>query len=61
MKGEPDSISEVGNQKDSLKCQVPRGQAKVEQEPNERKNYSGRQARMSELRRQGYSQERLIP
>ena len=59
MKREPDSISKDREPKE-LKCQVPRGQAKMEQEPSERKNYSGKQARVSELRRQRDNPERLI-
>lgn len=59
MKGEPDSISKDREPK-GLKYQVPRGQAKMEQEPSERKNYSGKQARVSELKRQRDNPERLI-
>lgn len=33
----------------------------MEQEPKERKNFGGRQTRLSELQRQRYSQEGLDP
>lgn len=36
-----------------LKCPVPRVAAKMEQEPNERKNCNQRQARVSKLRSKG--------
>lgn len=53
MKRELDSNSTGRERKGILKCPVPRVAAKTEQEPNERKNYNQRQARVSKLRSKG--------
>lgn len=58
---EPDSFGKGREPIRQSKVLSIKGEAKMEQEPKERKNFGGRQTRLSELQRQRYSQERLDP